>query len=250
MKISIITTCFNRVNTIRETIDSVFSQYYPDIEYIIVDGASNDGTIEIIKTYQDRIAKIISEKDGGMYEAINKGIKLATGDIIGLIHSDDTLYDRQTISTIANTFKQTNADFIYGDGIYISDKNPNRIIRNWISGNYSKRKIKFGWLPLHPTCYIRREVMKDLGLYNESYKIAADTDLLIRYLYFADLNVYYLNRYIVKMRMGGLSTDSRKRKAMWKEDIRIYKSHGFAPIITKLMKMTWKVPQFIKARFI
>lgn len=248
MKVSIITTCFNREATIAQAIESVLAQDYPNIEYIVVDGASNDNSLAIINRYKNKISKIISEPDKGMYEAINKGLRAATGDIIGLVHSDDFLYATNTISRMVAAFEHTDADFVYGNGLFVNPEDTNKVIRNWIGGSYSKWKVKHGWLPLHPTCYIKKSCIDRLGMYNESYKIAADSDFLVRYLYEADLKVYYLNEYIVRMRMGGLSTDSKRRKMMWEEDIRMYRSHGFNPTLTKLQKMAWKVPQFITAK--
>ena len=250
MKVSIITSCYNRCTTIRGAIESVLSQDYPDIEYIIVDGLSNDGSMDVINQYQGRVAKVVSERDHGMYEAINKGIKMATGDIIGLVHSDDFLYDSHVISDVVKKFEESGADFVYGDGVYVNSEDINKPVRNWIGGSYHRWKVACGWLPLHPTCYIRRDVMMREGLYDESFRIAADTDLLVRYLYKAKLKVAYMHRRIIRMRMGGLSTDSEKRKLMWNEDIRLYKAHGFWALPTKLMKMAWKVPQFVEAKFI
>lgn len=251
MIVSIITSCYNRASTVRGAIESVLSQDYSNIEYIVVDGSSTDGTLDIINEYKDKITKIVSEPDHGMYEAINKGIRMATGDIVGLVHSDDFLYDNHIISAIVDEFKRTEADFIYGDGIYVNAKNTQKVVRNWIGGKYHRWKVRCGWLPLHPTCYIRKDVMMREGLYDESFKIAADSDLLVRYLYKANLKVVYLKRKIIRMRMGGLSTDNERRKAMWDEDIRLYTNHGFKPaILTKLMKMSWKIPQFIEAKFI
>lgn len=249
MKVSIITSCYNRVNTIQGAIESVLAQDYPDIEYIIVDGLSNDGSMDVINQYKGKVAKIVSERDHGMYEAINKGIRLATGDIIGLVHSDDFLYDSHVISDIVKEFENTNADFVYGDGVFVNATDINKPVRNWIGGPYYRWKVACGWLPLHPTCYIRRDVMMREGLYDESFKIAADTDLLVRYLYMARLKVVYLKRKIIRMRMGGLSTDSEKRRQMWNEDIRLYKAHGFWATPVKIMKMMWKVPQFVEAKF-
>lgn len=247
MKVSIITSCYNRAATIRSAIESVLAQDYNDIEFIVVDGSSMDGSLDIIREYTDRISIIISEPDHGMYEAINKGIRVATGEIIGLLHSDDFFYDNGVIGRIVERMKQTHADFLYGDGLFVNPDNTDKVVRNWIGGGYRLWKVRHGWLPLHPTCYIRRDVMMRLGLYNESYKIAADSDLLVRYLLTGGLTVTYLNEYVVRMRMGGLSTDSAKRKRMWEEDIRVYVSHGLWPTLTKLEKMAWKVPQFIFA---
>lgn len=261
-KISIITLCYNNETTIHSAIESVLVQDYPDIEYIIVDGASTDGSLQIIRNEERRVMssefkaihprfmmKVISEPDHGMYEAVNKGIRMATGDFIGLVHSDDFLYSHQTISHIVGRLEETHADFLYGDGLFVNPENTDKIVRKWIGGSYRLWKVRHGWLPLHPTCYIRRDVMMKRGLYNESYKIAADSDLLFRYLLVGDLSVTYLPEYIVRMRMGGMSTDSNQRKQMWREDIRMYHSHGMSPMITKLEKMMWKVPQFITARF-
>ena len=174
MKVSIITSCFNRAATIRDAIESVLAQDYNAIEFIVVDGASTDGSLEIIREYEGRISTIISEPDHGMYEAINKGIRVATGDVIGLLHSDDFFYDNGVISRIVEHMKTTRADFLYGDGLFVNPDNTDKVVRNWIGGDYRLWKVRHGWLPLHPTCYIRREVMMRLGLYNESYKIAAD----------------------------------------------------------------------------
>ncbi len=253
MKISIITSCYNRVSTIRGAIESVLAQDYPDIEYIIVDGASTDGSVEVIRDaiegHEDKV-KFISEPDHGMYEAINKGIRMATGDYIGLVHSDDFLYSSHTISDIAKRLNETRADFLYGDGLFVNPENTDKVVRKWIGGTYRLWKVRHGWLPLHPTCYIRREVMEKLGGYDESYMIAADTDLLVRYLLDNHVKTDYLKKYIVRMRMGGMSTDNSRRAKMWKEDIRVYSSHGFKHVtLTKIEKMLWKVPQFVMAKF-
>ena len=255
MKLSIITSCYNRESTIAEAMRSVVGQDYSEIEYIVVDGASKDGSLAMIKNVEKEVLteefrgahpgfmiRVISEPDGGMYEAINKGVRAATGDIVGLVHSDDTLFDSQVLTDVVKCFEETSADFVYGDGLFVDYNNTSKIVRNWIGGVYKRWKVKLGWLPLHPTCYIRRDVMLREGLYDESYKIAADSDLLVRYLYEASLKVVYLKRYIIRMRMGGLSTDKTKRKAMWNEDVRLYRNHGFAAVPTKIMKMLWKVP--------
>ena len=253
MKISIITSCYNRVSTIRGAIESVLAQDYPDIEYIIVDGASTDGSVEVIRDaiegHEDKV-KFISEPDHGMYEAINKGIRMATGDYIGLVHSDDFLYSVHTVSDIVRRLEETHADFLYGDGLFVNAENTDKVVRKWIGGTYRLWKVRHGWLPLHPTCYIRRDVMEKLGGYDESYMIAADTDLLVRYLLDNHVKTDYLKKYIVRMRMGGMSTDNSRRAKMWKEDIRVYSSHGFKHVtLTKIEKMLWKVPQFVMAKF-
>jgi len=252
MKVSIITACYNRSSTIASAIRSVFAQDHPNIEYILVDGASTDGSQQEIeetltKTPKNIIVKYISEPDHGMYEAINKGIKMATGDVIALCHSDDCIYDKSVVSDYVKEFENSNADFIYADGVFVKGE---KLVRVWKSGQYSQRKVRNGWLPLHPTCYIKKALFDRLGLYDESYKIAADTDLLVRYLLRDDVKVAYLsNRNAVKMSMGGLSTDSAKRKKVWDEDVKVYSSNGFRfPTITKMKKVIRKIPQFILAK--
>lgn len=253
MKISIITSCYNCEKTIRGAIESVLLQDYPNIEYIIIDGASTDQTVNIIREAiigHENIVKFISEPDHGMYEAINKGIRMATGDVIALCHSDDFMFNQNTVSHVVKKMEETDCDFLYADGIFVNETNTNKVVRKWISGKYARWKVRCGWLPMHPTCYIKRDVMMNCGLYDESYTIAADTKLLVDYLYNHQLNITYLPEFVIKMRMGGMSTDPVKRMKMWKEDVDIYTHFGFRPAtLTKLMKMTWKIPQFIKAKF-
>lgn len=248
MKVSLITSCFNREKTIRNSIESVLSQDYSDIEYIVVDGASKDQSLAIINEYKDRISVIISEPDNGMYQGINKGLRKATGDIVGLLHSDDTFYANNTISRIVERFNETNSELVYGNGLFVDSINPDKVIRDWISGEYHKSRIKNGWLPLHPTVYIRKKNIELIGYYDESFKIAADSDFLIRYLYKNDLKVSYMNEYIVRMKMGGASTSLDKTILKWKEDIKLYNNHGFNPYRALPLKVLSKIPQFIKAR--
>lgn len=245
MKVSIVTSCFNREKTIRDAIESIIAQsYYTDIEYIVVDGASKDNTLNIVNEYKEYISVILSEPDKGMYEGINKGIKLATGDIVGLLHSDDLLYSKETIAGIVAKFQETSADIVYGNGLFVDSTNT-KIVRNWISGTYTKSKMKRGWLPLHPTVYIRRKLFDTLGFYDESFKIAADSEFLLRYFYENNLNIHYLNEYIVRMRMGGASTTFSKNKQKWNEDFRLYRQHNFNPYISLSGKILSKIPQFI-----
>lgn len=250
MKVSIITSCFNRASTIGETINSVLLQTYPNVEYIVIDGASTDGSLDIIERYKDRITTIVSEPDHGMYEGVNKGLRLATGDIVGLMHSDDVFYANNTLEHIVRLFEQTNADLVYGNGLFVDSADTSHVVRNWISGTYNKSKMRRGWLPLHPTVYVRRECLKQLGSYDESFKIAADSDWLIRYMYEGNLRISYLDEYVVKMRMGGLSTNPDKMKQKWAEDLRMYRQHGFSPYWTLCCKIASKIPQFISAKFV
>ncbi|PBJ08975.1 glycosyltransferase family 2 protein [Flavobacterium sp. ACN6] len=246
MRVTIITVCYNRKNTIEQAIKSVLEQNYNDIEYIIIDGNSTDGTKEIIETYKDKLSQYISEPDKGMYDAINKGLKLATGDVIGLMHSDDEFYDKNAISKIAARFNfDPSIDGVYGDGVYVSNDKNERLIRDRIGGVFSLKKIKEGWLPLHPTVYLKKSIIDKNGFYNLDFKIASDTEFLLRYLYKYEIRMSYINSYIVKMRMGGMSTSFKRAFEVLKEDYRIYKFHGLAAIGTVFLKKTIALKQYI-----
>lgn len=250
MKISIITSCFNRVTTIRACIESVLAQSYDDIEYIVVDGGSTDGSREIIDEYRDRIDRIVYKKDRGMYEGINNGIREATGDVIALCHSDDRMYAKDTVARVAEFLEKTGADIVAADGLFLRRRNyeldePARV---WKSGPMTQRKFALGWLPLHTTCYIRKSVYDKFGLYDESYSTAADTKFLIEVLGDKDTKYAYLPLFVTKMRMGGLSTDRRRFQAVANEDFRVFTELGLGcPRLRKALKMMWKVPQYVRA---
>lgn len=247
MKVSVITVCYNRKNTIEQAIKSVLEQDYPDIEYIIIDGNSSDGTKDVIKSYSHKITKYISEPDKGMYDAINKGLSLATGEIVGLMHSDDVFYDSTVVSRIADAFiKAPDSEAVYGNGIYVTNDDKEKIVRNRIGGQYNFKKIKSGWLPLHPTVYIKRATIEQYGNYNLDFKIASDTEFLLRYLFKYKIKITYLNTYIVKMRMGGLSTDHRRFLQVLSEDYKIYKYHNLYPVQAVFLKKFSALLQYLK----
>jgi glycosyltransferase involved in cell wall biosynthesis len=247
MRVSIITVCYNRKETIEKSIASVLGQDYPNIEYIVIDGASTDGTKEIIEIYSNAISKYISEPDQGMYDAINKGLHLATGDIIGLMHSDDEFYDQYVVSKIVKAFeKSPNSDAVYGDGIYVSNDDAQKTIRNRIGGAFDFKKIKSGWLPLHPTVYIKRPIIEKYGYYNLDFTIASDTEFLLRYLFQHKINISYLNQYVVKMRMGGMSTSYKRAFQVLQEDYRIYKYHGISAFKTVFLKKLLALLQYVR----
>ena len=246
MLVSIITICYNRASTISKSIESVLNQDYPNIEYIIIDGNSNDGTIEVIRSYSDKISCYISEPDKGMYDAINKGLKLSNGDIIGLMHSDDEFYDNTVISQIVNEFKNNSiTNGIYGNGIYVSNNTYENIIRDRIGGNFSLNKVKNGWLPLHPTVYLKKSLIEKYGYYNLDFQIASDTEFLLRYLYKHQIQLTYINSYLVKMRMGGLSTNYKRAIEVLLEDYRIYKFHSLNAFVVVLRKKIIALKQYL-----
>ena len=250
MKVSVITSCLNRKDTIQLAIESVLAQTYTDIEYIIVDAGSTDGSREIIEKYRGRVSKIILEPDNGMYEGINKGIKAATGNVIAVCHSDDQFMNKDVVQNMVTQLVKTSADMAYANGIYIRRRDDREPARIWKSGKCRRWKLHCGWLPLHTTCFIRREVFEKYGLYDESYHIAADTKLLLQLLYKERIKTCYVPEYVVRMRMGGLSTDLNRRKHMWKEDIRVFHEVRLRPAyLQKLLKMGWKVPQYVRGLF-
>lgn len=247
MKVSIITVCYNRSATIEQSILSVIHQDYPDIEYIIIDGASTDGTNAIVEKYLNQVAVFVSEPDRGMYDAINKGLEKASGDIVGLMHSDDVFFDNRVISKIVSAFKRnTNIEALYGNGIYVSNDDEQKIIRNRIGGEYDYKRIKKGWLPLHPTVYIKKNIIEKYGFYNLDFTIASDTEFLLRYLFKYRINISYLNQYVVKMRMGGMSTSYKRAFQVLYEDYRIYKHHGLSAFKTVFLKKIMALKQYVR----
>jgi len=204
MLISIITVCYNSEKTIRATIVSVLKQDYADIEYIIIDGSSTDNTLKIINEYKDKINIIISEKDEGLYDAMNKGIKIANGNIIGTLNSDDYFYSNSIISNIAKTFlEHKNLDAVYGNIIF---KKNNNFIRQYSSNNWNKYKFEFGYMPAHPSFYCKKHLYEKYGYYRKDFKIAADFELLIRFFRIQNISYIYINEFFVIMNYGGNST--------------------------------------------
>ena len=206
--VSIITVSYNSVGTISDTIKSVLAQTYPNIEYIIIDGFSTDGTIELINSYGKSISKFVSEPDKGIYDAINKGIKLAAGDIIGILNSDDFFYDNNVIERVAVAFEENEIDAVFGDVQFVDPEKTSKIIRYYSSKNFNPAKFKFGFMPAHPSFYVKRELFEKLGYYKTDYKIAADYELLIRFLYVNQIKYKYIEMPFVSMRTGGVSNKS------------------------------------------
>ncbi|MBS4065374.1 MAG: glycosyltransferase [Chitinophagaceae bacterium] len=207
LKISIITVVFNRVKTVERAIQSVLNQSYNDIEYIVVDGASTDGTVDVIEKYKDRIHTIVSEKDKGMYDALNKGIKLATGDIVGILHADDEFADETIIQQVADVFLQNkHTDCVYGDVGFVKEEDPQKIVRYYSSAIFHPKLFKYGFMPAHPTFFCYKKFFDLYGFYRTDLEIAADFDLLLRYLKKFTLQSVYIPQMLVRMNMGGKST--------------------------------------------
>lgn len=246
MKISIVTAVYNRVDTIAEAIESVQRQTYPHIEHVVQDGGSTDGTLDAIARFANNATKVVSEQDSGIYDAINRGIERATGDVIGLMHSDDAFAHDQVIRRVVACFNDPEVDGVYGDLQYVSANNPTRVIRHWHSGLYNPSWLKRGWMPPHPTLYLRREVFERYGPYDTSYTIAADYDAMLRYLAKGQITLAYIPEVLVKMRLGGESNRSLKR--IWRksrEDLRAIRENSVGGVGTLAAKNFSKLGQFI-----
>jgi len=246
LKISIITIAYNSAKTIEDTIKSVVSQNYPNIEYIIIDGGSKDDTLKIVAKYKSQIAKVISEPDKGIYDAMNKGVNHATGDIIGILNSDDFYAANDVVTSIAAAIG--NKDSIYADLVYVAQNNTNKVIRKWISGQYTKGSFLKGWMPPHPTFFIKKECYTKYGTYNLALKSAADYELMLRMLHKNEISVTYLPKIITKMRVGGQSNASlMNRLKANKEDRMAWEINNLKPnMFTLILKPLRKVMQFIK----
>ncbi|WP_317898519.1 glycosyltransferase family 2 protein [Aurantibacillus circumpalustris] len=246
MKISIITITFNSESTIEQTIRSVIEQTYKNIEYIIVDGGSTDNTLNVIEKYKPNIHKIVSESDNGLYDALNKGIEMATGDVIGMIHSDDFYIDNNVIQKYADCFLKNKSDSVYSDLYYVDKTNADKIIRKWKSGEYKAGSFINGWMPPHPTFFVKREIYQKLGKFNIQFKSAADYELMLRFIKKNKISISYLPEYTVKMRVGGKSNVSvlNRFKANM-EDRKAWEENGLKPrFYTLYLKPLRKILQF------
>lgn len=248
MKISIITIAFNSEETIEETIQSVIAQDYSNIEYIVIDGGSTDGTMSIVEKYLDKLAVVVSEPDKGIYDAMNKGVSLATGKLIGILNSDDIYANNSVVSSIVT--KVADNDSVYADLVYVDRNNTDKVTRYWKSGEYKLGLFRKGWMPPHPTFFLKKKCYDEFGTYNLSLKSAADYELMLRMLHKNKISVVYLPEVITKMRVGGQSnvTLMNRLKAN-KEDRLAWKINNLKPgLFTLSMKPLRKITQFIKKK--
>jgi len=247
MKVSIITVALNNAEYIEACIKSVINQDYKDIEYIVIDGGSTDGTIDIIKKYEDKINLWISESDRGIYDAINKGINMSSGDIIGILHSDDLYIDEHVIGNIVREFSN-DVDSVYADMVYIERNNPEKVVRYYDSSVFQVSKFAYGWMPAHPTCFIKKNVYAKYGLYKTDFIIAADYELLVRFYAKQMVSYSYFPKVIVKMRSGGLSTRNfRSNIILNREIVRACRENGIETNIFKVYsKYFVKLFQLVK----
>ncbi len=247
MRITIITATYNSEATIADAIYSVTSQSYSDIEHLIIDGDSTDKTLEVINSTKNRVTKIISEPDKGIYDALNKGIENATGEIIAFLHADDIYASSNSVEAIIETLKTNKTDAAYADLQYISKNNTNTIIRHWTSGAFAYSKLKKGWMPPHPTFFVKKSIYQKYGKFDTSFKIAADYDTVLRFLGKEKISVAYYPQVLVKMKLGGESNKniSNILKKM-KEDVRALRKNKMGGWHTVFMKNITKIPQLFK----
>jgi len=251
MKVSIITATYNSAETLEETIRSLISQSYPDIEYIVVDGGSTDGTLGIINKYENKIAKVISEKDNGMYDALNKGILLSTGEIVGILNSDDLYYDKDVIKTIVQKMEESGAEVCWGDLVYVKRKDTSAIVRLWKSSEYKPGLFQKGWHPPHPAFFVKKAAYDKYGLFNLDFKISADYELMLRFLEKYKSRSCYTPKFLVKMRDGGKTRKSifnlaNILKYKW-EDCHAWEVNGLKanPFLVFFLKSLSKIPQLL-----
>jgi glycosyltransferase involved in cell wall biosynthesis len=241
MKVSIVTVCFNNVDTVEDTVRSVMSQTHSDLEHVIVDGKSTDGTVDVLAKYRDRIDTIVSEPDEGIYDAMNKGIRLATGQMVGFLNADDIYADSNVISDIVAAVQAGQYDAAYGDLVYVPRHDVSRVLRYWKAGEYRPGDFYNGWVPPHPTFFCRRFLFEKLGSFNSFYRIAGDFELMLRFIEGHGIRVAYVPRSLVRMRVGGKANTIRGIVCGNREILHAFASNGLKPSL----RFFWHKP-FVK----
>jgi glycosyltransferase len=246
VKISIITATYNSAATIRDTLESVSRQDYSDVEHIIIDGLSKDETLQVVSDFP-HVSTSISEKDGGIYDAMNKGINIAKGEIVGILNSDDFYADEKVLSKVAEVFQVTGCDALYADLQFVDRENVTRVVRSWRSGDYKPGLFEWGWMPPHPTFFVKRKLYDQYGVFNLSLRSAADYELMLRFIHRYKVKLSYIPRVIVKMRMGGVSTSSiSNRLKANREDRKAWEINNLKPnFFTFFLKPARKLVQYI-----
>jgi glycosyltransferase len=246
VKISVITAVYNNHATITSALDSIFNQSYPSVEIIVIDGGSTDGTLDILNLSKDRIDVLVSEPDNGIYDALNKGIVHSSGDVIGFLHSDDLFENNEVLAKVADSFQDAMVEAVYGDLVYVRYDDIGQVIRYWKSGHYDDDALSRGWMPPHPTFYVRRSVYERLGGFDTRYRIAADYDTVLRFLAIGKIRTDYIPEVMIRMRVGGISNRSIKSiflKSM--EDLNVIRRNKVGGIFTLLCKNLSKLSQFL-----
>jgi glycosyltransferase involved in cell wall biosynthesis len=246
MKITLITCCYNSANTIKATLDSVGMQTHSNLEYIVIDGGSTDNTLEVLAGYSNVITVLVSEPDRGIYDALNKGLALATGEVVGFLHSDDYFASSDALERIAASFSDSRVDAVYADLDYVDREDTDRILRKWRSKEFDPDLFKHGWMPAHPTFYLRKKYYDQFGGYDLDFRQSADYELMLRMLLKHELHAVYIPVVLIKMRVGGASNASFTNR--WKanqEDARAWAKNGIKPgWLTRWLKPLGKIGQF------
>lgn len=244
--ISIVTAVYNRVETLAEALSSVERQTYGRVQHVIIDGGSSDGSIELIRARAGADAIVVSELDNGIYDALNKGVARATGDVIGLLHSDDLFATDDVLAKVAAGFAQTDVMAVYGDLEYVRRNDPARVVRHWKSGHFRRERLGWGWMPPHPALFLRRSVIERMGAYDTSFRIAGDYDAILRYFSLEGFRTAYIPEVLVKMRVGGESNRSIERiLRKSREDWRAIRKNRVGGIHTLAAKNLRKIGQFL-----
>ena len=248
VRVSIITATFNCSDTIEDCLSCVQNQSYHEIEKIIIDGGSTDGTLEVIKRYKDKVDYWISEPDRGIYDALNKGIRMARGDVIGILHSDDLFADNFVVETVVDCFFRNSVDSCYGDLVYVSRDDTKKVVRYWKAGEFKREKFKYGWMLPHPTFFVKRVIYERYGLFNLAMGSAADYELMLRFLYKQRISTMYIPKILVKMRVGGQSNKALKNRIIAnRNDVKAWEINGLKPpMFLRFLKPLRKLPQFFQ----
>ena len=246
MKVSIITVTMNSERYLSDCINSVCRQNYKDIEHIIIDGKSTDGTLNIILQNRNHISYWVSETDRGMYDAINKGLEMATGDVVGILNSDDMFASADAVKSIVDCFETTGTDTVYGDLVYVDACNTQKVLRYWKGVSYKRSRFRYGWMPAHPTFYMRRELIEQYGIYENHYYTAADYEFMARYLFLHKVSSQYIDTMLVKMRSGGISNENLKSRlrANRRDFLAMRKNKIPFSFFVSILKPLIKLPQF------
>jgi len=249
IEISVITAVYNRAKSLPRALESIAEQQHYPLQHIVIDGASTDGTLDILKARRSTLYALVSEPDRGVYDALNKGLSIASGDVVGFLHSDDVFAHPQTLQHVASAFDDESVDAVYGDLQYVAAHDPTRVIRNWRAGSFSIDKLRWGWMPPHPTLFMRRRVYEQFGCFDTTFKIAADYDHILRSLGSDKVRVAYLPEVLIKMSLGGLSNRSIQQVLKKSsEDLKAMRKNGIGGTGALIWKNLSKIPQFFPGK--
>jgi glycosyltransferase involved in cell wall biosynthesis len=246
LHISVVTAVLNQAKTLGDAVRSVQGQNWSNVEHVVIDGGSTDGTLAVLDSYKGSIGKVISEPDRGLYDALNKGIRHATGDVVGFMHANDSFASPHVLARIAAAFEDPSVGAVYGDLVYVQKEDASRVVRYWRAGQFRRQMLAQGWMPPHPTFYVRRDIYARFGLFDTRFRIAADYENMLRILWGGQVNAAYIPEVLVRMRMGGMSNSSlfnMLRKS--REDYAAMRQNGIGGLQALLLKNVTKLPQFV-----